>query len=60
MDEKELMLEGARYAVAKQIEKGGSMFACRNKSEGSKWQTMDWVKIHDYLTELINRGGSDD
>lgn len=58
MDEKELMLEGARYAVQLRIEKGEGSFA--HREEGGQWQLIEWRKIYDYLTELIDRGGADD
>ena len=53
MDKIALALYGSRNAVLEMMSKGSCSYAKR-LDDGS-WQTIDWVDIVDYLTEMIDK-----
>jgi hypothetical protein len=53
MEEKELILYGARHAVLKMLEKGNCMLVV--KSEDGTHQSIEYEDICNYLTEEIEK-----
>lgn len=53
MNKELLMLYGAVYAVLRFMNNGSHAYAKRLNN--GKWETVEWVNIYDYLTDLIDK-----